>query len=59
MAKETKLGFSSEHTGSTTGKPEVDTHRSSSDKGGTEKVGHNEVSPGYGKDAVKISINKK
>lgn len=58
MAKETKISFSKEHVGSATGKPEVDTHRSSSDKPGVEKVGHNPVNPGYGKDPASVPVKK-
>lgn len=55
MAKEVRLGFSKEHTSkSNDGKQHVDTYRTRSDSGKTEKTGHNDY-PGK----QNVGVNKK
>lgn len=59
MGKKTKIWFSKEHTGRSSGRKERDTYRRTSDSSKTEKVGHNPVSRGHGKDPVDVPIKKK
>ena len=58
MAKETKIKFSKEHTGRSSGQREVDTYRERSDSSHTEKIEHNPVTPGYGETEVKIPVRR-
>lgn len=59
VAKSTRIWFSKERVGKSSGKPEVDTYRQSSDSPKGEKIDHNPVTPGYGKDPVNVTVNKK
>ncbi|MFH0906692.1 MAG: hypothetical protein V1829_00355 [bacterium] len=57
MAKSTKIRFSKEHTGKSSGERETDTYRQKSDSSHTEKIGHNPSNPGYGNTPVNIKVN--
>lgn len=54
-----RIFFSREHVGRSSGEKEWDVYRRDSDKSKPEKIGHCKANDGYGKDSVKVNVNVK